>query len=158
MKHIRKFEELDYSTYTSAADKLDDFGQSDKAKELRSHAIDMSRREIDGMTFGILVGGVRPFPEAKFHEMSLFKSGGAWLMRTIFTSGNNTHRIDSVIDPETGDVVWMEGNKFLDKKSAMKFQKLVQTISQNQDDFQPFFVENKINSTDLKVVFRTFYL
>jgi len=40
----------------------------------------------------------------------------------------------------------------------MKFQKLVQTISQNQDDFQPFFVENKINSTDLKVVFRTFYL
>jgi hypothetical protein len=158
MKHIRKFEELDYSTYISAADKLDDFGQTDRAKELRTHAVNMSRREVDEMTFGILVGGVRPFPEAKFQEMSLFKSGDVWLMRTIFNSGNNTHRIDSVIDPKTGDVVWSDGNKFLDKRSVMKFQKLVSAISKNQEDFKSFFVENKINSTDLKVVFRTFYV
>jgi hypothetical protein len=40
----------------------------------------------------------------------------------------------------------------------MKFQKLVGAISKNQDDFQSFFVENKLTSTDLKVVFRTFYV
>ena len=158
MKHIRKFEELDYSTYISAADKLEDFGQIDRAKELRTHAVNMSRRDVDEMTFGILVGDVRPFPEAKFQEMSLFRSGESLLLRTIFNSGNNTHRIDSVVNPKTGDVTWSEGNKFLEKRSAMKFQKLVEAISQNQDDFQSFFVENKLTSTDLKVVFRTFYL
>ena len=106
MKHIRKFEELDYSTYISAADKLEDFGQIDRAKELRTHAVNMSRREVDSMTFGILVGDIRPFPEAKFHEMSLFRSGESFLLRTIFNSGNNTHRIDSVVNPKTGDVTW----------------------------------------------------
>jgi hypothetical protein len=157
MKHIRKFEELDYSTYISAADKLEDFGQIDRAKELRTHAVNMSRREVDE-TFGILVGGVRPFPEAKFQEMSLFRSGESFLLRAIFNSGNNTHRIDSVIDPKTGDITWSEGNKFLEKRSTMKFQKLVDAISKNQDDFQSFFVESKLTSTDLKVVFRTFYV
>ena len=158
MKHIRKFEELDYSTYISAADKLEDFGQIDRAKELRTHAVNMSRREVDEMTFGILVGDVRPFPEAKFQEMSLFRSGESFLLRTIFNSGNNTHRIDSVVNPKTGDVTWSEGNKFLEKRSTMKFQKLVDAISKNQDDFQSFFVESKLTSTDLKVVFRTFYV
>jgi hypothetical protein len=158
MKHIRKFEELDYSTYISAADKLEDFGQIDRSKELRTHAVNMSRKEVDEMTFGILVGGVRPFPEAKFQEMSLFRSGESFLLRAIFNSGNNTHRIDSVINPKTGDITWSEGNKFLEKRSAMKFQKLVGAISKNQDDFQSFFVESKLTLTDLKVVFRTFYV
>ena len=61
------------------------------------------------------------------------------------------------VNPKTGDVTWSEGNKFLEKRSAMKFQKLVETASKTQYDFKPFFVENKLTTGDLKVVFGTFY-
>ena len=141
MKHIKKFEELDRPTFIRDVNKLDYFGQT----------------ESDEMVFGILVGGVRAFPEAKFQKMSLFKSGQSWVIRSIFNSGNNTHRIDSVIDSKTGDIFWIDGNKFLDKESVMKFQKLVETASKTQYDFKPFFVENKLTTGDLKVVFGTFY-
>jgi hypothetical protein len=157
MKHLRKFEELDYSTYMSAADKLAAYGQSDKAKEIRSHAVDMSRKEIDNMTFGVLVGGVRPFPDAKFTSLDLFKSGSGWIMNSVFQSGNNTHKVTSSVSP-TGDITWMEGNKFLDRKSVLNFQKMIVKLCESQDDLKSFLSECGLSPEDLKPVLRTFYI
>jgi hypothetical protein len=157
MKHLRKFEELDYSTYMSAADKLAGYGQTDRAKELRNHAFDMSRKEIDNITFGILVGGVRPFPDAKFTSLEIFKSGSGWIMNAIFQSGNNTHKVTSSVS-ETGEITWMEGNKFLDRKSVMNFQKILVKLCNSQDDLQTFLSENGLNPEDLKPILRTFYV
>lgn len=157
MKHLRKFEELDYSTYMSAADKLASYGQTDRAKEIRSHAVDMSRKEIDSMTFGILVGNVRPFPDAKFTSLDIFKSGSGWIMNSVFQSGNNTHKVTSSIS-DTGEITWMEGNKFLDRRSVLNFQKMIVKLCESQDDLQSFLSENGLSPEDLKPVLRTFYV
>jgi hypothetical protein len=157
MKHLRKFEELNYSTYMSAADKLAGYGQTDRAKELRDHAVDMSRKAIDSMTFGILVGGVRPFPDAKFTSLDIFKSGSGWVMNSIFQSGNNTHKVTSSVSPD-GDITWREGNKFLDRKSVLNFQKMIVKLCESQDDLQSFLSESGLSPEDLKPVLRTFYV
>ena len=157
MKHLRKFEELDYSTYMSAADKLAAYGQTDRAKDIRSHAVDMSRKAIDSMTFGILVGGVRPFADAKFTSLDVFKSGSGWIMNSVFQSGNNTHKVTSSVSP-TGDITWMEGNKFLDRKSVLNFQKMIVKLCESQDDLQSFLSEHGLSPEDLKPVLRTFYV
>jgi hypothetical protein len=157
MKHLRKFEELDYSTYMSAADKLASYGQTDRAKEIRSHAFDMSRKEIDNMTFGILVGNVRPFPDAKFTNLDIFKSGSGWVMNAVFQSGNNTHKVTSSVSP-TGDITWSDGNKFLDRKSVLNFQKVVVKLCESQDDLKSFLLENGLKPDNLKPVLRTFYI
>lgn len=157
MKHLRKFEELDYSTYMSAADKLAGYGQTDRAKEIRSHAVDMSRKEIDNMTFGVLVGGVRPFPDAKFTSLDIFKSGSGWIMNSVFQSGNNTHKVTSSVSP-AGEITWMEGNKFLDRRSVLNFQKMIVKLCESQDDLQGFLSENGLIPEDLKPVLRTFYV
>jgi len=157
MKHLRKFEELNYSTYMSAADKLAGYGQTDRAKEIRSHAVDMSRKEIDNMTFGILVGGVRPFPDAKFTSLDIFKSGSGWIMNTVFQSGNNTHKVTSSVS-SIGEITWMEGNKFLDRKSVLNFQKMLVKLCESQDDLQTFLSESGLSPEDLKPVLRTFYV
>lgn len=156
MKHLIKFEELDYSTYMSAADKFSQLGQKRKAEEVRSHATKMSRKYVDQETFGILVGDVRPFPEAKFTSLSVFKAGESWCLRSLFRSGDYTHRIDSTVLPN-GDIVWKEGNKFLDKKSVFKFQKVVSELSKIQDDFNLLFQQSGLKSESLKLVSRTFY-
>ena len=156
MKHLRKFEELDYSTYMSAADKFDQFGQTRRADELRDHAVNMSRKFADESTFGIIVGGVRPFPDAKFTSLEIFKAGDSYCIRGIFHSGSSTHRIDSNVMPN-GEIVWKEGNKFLDKKSAVNFQKVISDLSKSQSDFDSFFEQTGLNSEDLKLVLRTFY-
>lgn len=156
MKHIRKFEELDYSTYISAADKLDQFGQTKKADELRDHAVNMSRKFADENTFGILVGDVRPFPDAKFESLSIFKAGDSWCLRGIFHSGSATHRIDSTVNPN-GEIVWKEGNKFLDKKSCIKYQTVISDLCKIQDDFDLYFSQTGLIPEDLKLVLRTFY-
>ena len=157
MKHLRKFEELDYSTYMSAADKLAAYGQTDRAKEIRSHAVDMSRKEIDSMTFGILVGNVRPFPDAKFTSLDIFKSGSGWIMNSVFQSGNNTHKVTSSVSP-TGDITWMEGNKFLDRKSVKNFEELIVILCDVQDDLKGFLSENGLEPKNFKTVLRTFYI
>ena len=97
MKHLRKFEELDYSTYMSAADKISSYGQTDRAEEIKTHAVNMARQIIDSMSFGILVGNVRPFPNAKFHTARIFKSGTAYTLQVIFKSDDNTHIVTSSI-------------------------------------------------------------
>jgi len=157
MKHLRKFEELDYSTYMSAADKLAAYGQADRAKDIRNHAVDMSRKAIDSMTFGILVGNVRPFPDAKFTSLDIFRSGSGWIMNSVFQSGNNTHKITSSVSP-TGDITWLEGNKFLDRRSVLNFQKMIVKLCESNGDLQSFLSENGLSSEDLKPVLRTFYV
>jgi hypothetical protein len=157
MKHLRKFEELDYSTYMSAADKLAGYGQTDRAKKIKAHGVDMSRKAIDSMTFGILVGNVRPFPDAKFTSLDIFKSGSGWIMNSVFQSGNNTHKVTSSIS-DTGEITWMEGNKFLDRRSVLNFQKMIVKLCESQDDLQSFLSENELSPEDLKPVLRTFYV
>lgn len=157
MKHLRKFEELDYSTYISAADKLAGYGQTKRAEELRAHAQTMSRKMADEETFGILVGEVRPFPSAKFSDLTIFRtSENSWCLRGIFKSGESTHRIDCNVSRD-GQITWKEGNKFLDKKSVMKFQKVIIELSKSQDDFKDFFRLTGLTSDSLILVLRTFY-
>jgi hypothetical protein len=157
MKHLRKFEELNYSTYMSAADKLSGFGQTDKAKELKSHAVKMSRKVADDMTFGIMVGGVRPFPDAKFTSLDIFKTGGGWTLQVIFQSGNNTHRIGCSAS-DTGEVTWRDGNKFIDRKSVVNFQKALVSLANSQDELVNYLNETGLNPEDIKLVQRTFYV
>jgi hypothetical protein len=58
MKNLKKFEELDYSTYMSAADKMAGYGQVKKAEEVKSHAKNMAMSVIKNVRFDILVGNV----------------------------------------------------------------------------------------------------
>ena len=153
MKHLRKFEELDYSTYMNAADKAD----KKTASDLRDHAYNMYRKDIDDMTFGILVGGVRPFPEAKFTSLDIFKSGSGWIMNTVFQSGNNTHKVTSSVSP-TGEITWMEGNKFLDRKSVMDFKKMIVRLCDSHDELQSFLSENSLKPENFKLATRTFFI
>ncbi len=156
MKHLRKFEELDYSTYMSAADKMASYGQTSRAEEVRKHAVNMSRKVIDNMKFGILVGGVRSFPDAKFDSARLFKAGTAWSLQVIFKSGDNTHSVNCRV-LENGEITWAEGNKFMNRGSAIKFQQLIHQLSKFQPDFLGFLNEYGLQIEDLKVVLRTFY-
>jgi hypothetical protein len=157
MKHLRKFEELNYSTYMSFADKVAAKGQSELADEARYHAVNISRKPIDKMTFGILVGGVRPFPDAKFTSSEIFKSGSGWIMNSVFQSGNNTHKVTSAVS-STGDITWMEGNKFLDRKSVRNFEKMIVILCESQDDLKGFLSENSLKPEDFKTDIRTFYI
>lgn len=156
MKHLIKFEELDYSTYMSAADKLQQFGQSQRAKDLRTHAVSMARKFADENTFGILVGDVREFPEAKFVRLEVFTKGNTWCLRGIFESGQNTHRVDAEI-MNNGDIVWKEGNRFLDRKSTQNFQRVISDLCRTQTDFHNFFQNSGLTPENLKLVSRTFY-
>lgn len=156
MKRLKKFEELDYATYLSAADKFSKYGQEAKAQDTIRHAKEMARKYANEQTFGILVGEVKPFPDAKFSELSVFKTAGSWTIRGIFQSGSATHRIDADVSP-TGQINWKDGNKFLDRGSVMKFQRVISDLSRTQGDFEDFFTHTGLKSEDLKVVLRTFY-
>jgi hypothetical protein len=158
MKHLRKFEELNYSTYMSFADKVAGLGQTGKADEVRAHALDIVRKEIENnLKFDILVGGVRPFPDAKFTSLDIFKSGSGWVMNVVFQSGSNTHKVTSSVST-TGEITWREGNKFLDRRSVMDFKKMVVKLCESQDDLKSFLSENGLKPEDLNPVMRTFYI
>lgn len=156
MKHLRKFEELDYSTYMSAADKIASYGQTNRAEEIKTHAVNMARKIIDSMSFGILVGNVRPFPNAKFHSGRIFKSGTAYTLQVIFKSDDNTHIVTSKVS-DNGEISWTDGNRFMNRGSAIKFQQLVQQLGKFQSDFVSFLEEHDLKTDDFKVVLRTFY-
>ena len=158
MKHLRKFEELDYSTYMSAADKMAAYGQTKKAEEVRSHAKKMAMMLIQNMDFDILVGSVKEFPGAKFDNARIFKSGTAWTLQVIFqSSGNYTHSVMSKVT-DTGEITWQEGNKFMNRKSAIKFGQLIEQLCIFQPDFVGFLKEYNLNGSDLKLIQRTYYL
>lgn len=158
MKHLRKFEELQYSTYMSAADKMVGYGQSKKAEEIKSHAKKMAMMVIENMEFDVLVGGVKEFPKAKFYSARIFKSGNAWTLQVIFQSeGDYKHSIMSKVT-EGGEISWQEGNKFMNRKSTIKFGQLIEQLCQFQSDFLGFLKEYKLNSGDLKLIQRTYYI
>lgn len=157
MKHLRKFEELDYSTYMSAADKMAAYGQTSRAEEVRKHADRMAKNIIDSLEFGVLVGGVRPFPNAKFRNALIFKAGTSWSLQVILYSGDNTHPVNCKVT-ESGEITWTEGNKFMNRGSALKFQQLIRQLAKFQPDFVSFLKEYGLQDEDLKVVLRTFYL
>jgi hypothetical protein len=158
MKHLRKFEELDYSTYMSAADKMAGYGQVKKAEEVKAHAKNMSMMLIKNMEFDILVGNVKEFPMAKFLNARIFKSGTAWTLQVMFESnGGYTHNVISKVTPE-GEISWQEGNKFMNRKSAIKFGQLIEQLCLFQPDFVGFLKEYNLNSGDLKLIQRTYYL
>lgn len=157
MKHLRKFEELDYSTYMSAADKMSGYGQTKRAEDVKSHAKKMAMMVIDNMEFDILVGNVKEYPKAKFESARIFKSGIAWSLQVVFTSGNNTHMISSRVTNE-GEISWQEGNKFMNRKSAIKFGQLIEQLCNFQPDFVGFLKESDLKSGDLKLIQRTYYL
>ena len=156
MKNIKTFEELNYDTYKSASDKMNAFGQTKKAEEISQHADKIAKMGIGAINFDMLVG-TKKYPNAKFNEMKLFKSGDAWMIQTVFKSGeSNVHRINAVVS-ENGDIKWNDGNKFADKKSVYKFQNIIQSVSKYQQDFIKFLSKSGLTTEDLKVVPRTFY-
>jgi len=158
MKHLRKFEELDYSTYMSAADKMAGYGQVKKAEEVKSHAKNMAMMLIKNMEFDILVGNVKEFPMAKFLNARVFKSGTAWTLQVMFESnGGYTHSVMSKATPE-GEISWQEGNKFMNRKSVIKFGQLIEQLCLFQPDFVGYLKEYNLNSGDLKLIQRTYYL
>lgn len=158
MKHLRKFEELDYSTYIKAADKMSSYGQTKRAEDTKQHANKMAKIVIDNMTFDILVGNIKEFPNAKFNSARIFNSGTAWTLQVILKSpGDYTHSIMSKVTND-GEISWQEGNKFMNRKSAIKFIQLIEQLCKFQPDFQIFLKENNLNSGDLKVIQRTYYL
>jgi len=158
MKHLRKFEELNYSTYMSAADKMANYGQTKKAEEVKSHAKNMAMTIIKNMDFDILVGSVKEFPSAKFLNARIFKSGTAWTLQSMFESaGGYTHNVISKVT-ESGEITWQEGNKFMNRKSVIKFGQLIEQLCLFQPDFVGFLKEYNLNSGDIKLIQRTYYL
>ena len=158
MKHLRKFEELDYSTYLSAADKLASHGQKNKADRLRGHADEMEMKKINQMSFDILVGETRSFPDAKFSKATISREKNAYGVMCIFTSEpNHTHRVYATINSD-GSVDWREYNKFANRKSVNEYQKLLKLLATFQPDLKKLLDEMGLEPSQLKVTSRTFYV
>ena len=157
MKHLKKFEELNYSTYMSAADKIEDLGQKEKADEIRKHAKSQANKGIEMMTFGILVGGVREFPNAKFESLNVTKLPTLYILNTVFKSDNNTHQINCVIGTD-GSIRWESGNKFSNRKSVNDFSKLIKILAKSNEQLINFVENNGLTPEDLRLEARTFYI
>ena len=157
MKHLRKFEELDYSTYSSAAAKLKQHGQKARAAKLSSHAEEMEMKRINQMSSDILVGETRPFNDAKYKSVNVLRESGAKGIVCIFESGNNTHRVLSTINAD-GSVIWRDYNKFANRKSVNEYQKLLRMLGEFQPEVKKLLEEMNLTPDSLKVVPRTFYI
>ncbi len=157
MKHLKKFEELNYSTYTSAADKLAKHGQKSRSIDIMTHANEMEHKSIKSMTFDILVGETRTFNDAKFEKMMVSREKEAIGIAVIFKSDSNTHSVLSTLNKD-GSVVWKESNKFANRISVNKFQKVLRVLAAFQPDFKKLLDEMGILPENIKVVPRTFYI
>lgn len=158
MKHLRKFEELDYSTYKSAADKLSHHGQKSRAEKLRSHAEEMEMNKINELSFDILVGETRAFNNAKFFKATVSRESNSNGILCIFTSEpNNTHRVFATLN-EDGSVVWREYNKFVNRKSVNDYQRLLRMLANFNVEIKKLLTEMNLTPDSLKVVSRTFYI
>lgn len=158
MKHLRKFEELDYSTYMSAADKLAAHGQKGKSDRLRGHAEEMEMKRINEMSFDILVGETRTFNDAKFSKATISREKNAYGIMCIFNSEpNHTHRVYATINND-GSIDWREYNKFANRKSVNEYQKLLKLLASFQPEVKKLLAEMKLDSSQLRVVSRTFYV
>lgn len=158
MKHLKKFEELDYSTYMNASKEVTSMGQSKKGEEFRKHAKEMEMKKINTMSFDILVGDVRTFNDAKYISTDIIREVGAKGFIVNFeSSGGNTHRVFTTLNSD-GSVVWRDYNKFSNRKSVNEFQSLLQMISSFQPDMIKMLDEMNLKPENLKVVQRTFYI
>src|ERR1035437_3820177 len=93
MKHLKTFEELNYSTYRSAANKIAKHGQKSRAIDIMSHATAMEHKNIKSMTFDILVGEAKVFPGAKFEKLMVSREKGEIGIMMVFKSENNNHNV-----------------------------------------------------------------
>lgn len=148
---------MNYSTYASAAEKLSSFGQKQKALTLLKHANELEQKKINDLKFNILVGEVRPFKDAKFHSAQVLREREANTIMCIFQSDVNTHRINAKIKPG-GEVQWSDGNLFLDRQSVKSYERLLDYLTNYQNDVQKLLSEIELKKDDLKVVNRTFYI
>jgi hypothetical protein len=148
---------MNYSTYIYAAEKLSSFGQKQKALNLINHANNQERKKINELKFNILVGEVRPFKDAKFHSAQILRGGDANTIMCIFQSGVNTHIINAKIKPD-GEIRWSDGNLFLDRQSVKSYERLIDYLSNYQNDIQKLLIEIEIGKKDLKFVNRSFYI
>ncbi len=157
MKHLIKFEELDYSTYASAANKIKQHGQSDRATKISSHSIEMESKKIKDMSFDILVGP-KEFPGAKFHSIQVLRESSSKGILMIFESGNtNTHKILATVKDD-GSVVWRDYNKFANRRSVNEYQKALKLLANFQQDFKKMIDEMGLSPESLTIVPRTFYI
>jgi hypothetical protein len=158
MKHLRKFEELDYSTYKSAADKLSQYGQKSRAEKIRLHAEEMEMNKINELSFDILVGETRIFNNAKFFKATVSRESNANGILCIFTSEpNNTHRVLATLNKD-GSVAWREYNKFANRKSVNDYQKLLKMLANFNEEIKKLLIEMNLTPDDIKVISRTFYI
>lgn len=157
MKHIKKFEDLDYTTYVNAADKMSAFGQKSRADKVRSHADKTQMDKINETLFDILVGESRVYSGAKFLSAQAMKEKNSIGILCVFTSGNNTHKVLATLEND-GTLVWRDYNKFANRKSVNEYLKAVKILATTQQDIKRLLEEINIKPEELKVAARTFYL
>jgi hypothetical protein len=148
---------MNYSTYISAAEKLSSFGQKQKALLFIKHANFLEQKKIDDLKFNILVGEIRPFKDAKFHSVQVLREREANTIRCIFQSGVNTHLINAKIKPG-GEVQWSDGNLFLDRQSVKSYERLLDYLTNYQNDVQKLLGEIELKKDDLRIINRSFYI
>lgn len=149
---------MNYTTYISAAEKLNTFGQKKLANSFIEHANEIEKRKISELKFNILVGEVKAFRDAKFTEARVLREKEANTIMLIFKSGNdNTHRINTTINKD-GSVKWQSGNLFLDRYSVKNFDKLLRHITNYQKDIINVLAGMSIDKKDINLVNRTFYI
>ena len=109
------------------------------------------------MSFDILVGETKTFSGAKFEKMIISKETESIGIDMIFKSDNNTHNVLSSLD-KTGSVVWKDKNKFVNRISVNKFQKVIRILSSFQPDFKRMLDEMDLSPDQIKVIPRTLYI
>ncbi len=158
MKHLRKFEELDYNTYVTTSDKLHNLGQKERAKKVRIHGAEMEKRKIEQYRFDILVGESKVFKNAEFISLNVLREKTAYSIVCHFLSeSNNTHRVCATIESD-GTITWRDYNKFADRKSVNNFLIILKALANYQPDFVSMLSEMGITTEQLKISARTFYI
>jgi hypothetical protein len=148
---------MKYSTYVSASEKVSAFGQNDLAKRLIEHANLIEQKKIEDLKFDILVGKVKAFDNAIFHSVRVLREKEAITVMFIFTSGQNTHRINCTLK-QNGEIVWCDGNLFKNRSSVKNFTKLFYHLTNYNKDIRNVLKESEISVNSLNVVNRTFYI
>lgn len=154
---------MNYTTYISAAEKLNTLGQKKLANSFIEHANELEKRKISELKFNILVGEVKAFKDAKFLSARAIREKEGNTIMFIFTSGDpyslnsNTHRINTTINKD-GSVKWQSGNLFLDRHSVKNFDKLVKHITNYQKDIIDVINSMSIDKKEIGIINRTFYI
>lgn len=157
MKYLRKFEELKYSTYSSAVDKLSQYGQKSRAERIKSHAEEMELLHINDMKFDILVGESRTFPGAKYQSVQVMRETASKAILMVFSSGDNTHRVLANINAD-GTIVWRDFNKFANRRSVNEYQRAIRLLASFNPAVKKLVDEMGLSPESLNVVSRTFYI